>query len=570
MKKLLTFIYALFIILILFIDSPLLNNVFNHILLNFVLSIIILKKYKFNSDKKQNIISFILSVILFLMLSYRGVLASGLYITSADKYLFFTVLPLAIISSLFVNVSYLMNNKEKLLIENTKGDPKLVKKIFNIIVIFALLSCFSNLRYNNYYDYQRIVTWYKSHEWHTGHTILWQIIFNIIYKICPMSIGVQGFNTILYLFTIKYVLDTVNKYYGKKALIIFTIISAIFMQPILYLGLPYKDVAFSISFLAIETAFLNIVKTKKIEKKDLAFLLVFGILFSNIRHMMWPGFLLQSLLTFIYVKKDSLKKKALGIITLIVFIFTVFVTYITPAYIIENKDRKTYFSSAVPVYMVISFYMEGYDFTEEEMDMLKTYAPLEMIEDKYEMYNMDSVCSGWRMKPYHENIEKYNLGPRFVKANIRLFKKYPIKYIKFLFRFNSVVYEIAEPQNGQLSTHIADDGKWDDVHVEDYTYLSKLHELSFNFICVLKETPVVGDILFRGGFYTFAFIIYCLIDILNKKKEKLIMYMPIFIIYGVFLLALPSQETRYILPCIIVFPLYTIITFEKTKKTNRN
>jgi hypothetical protein len=505
------------------------------------------------------------------MLSYRGVLASYLYIESTEKIIFYTVFPILIISSLFINISYLLNNREKLLIDNTKPANKtLVNKIFKVIVILAILSCFSNIRYLNYGDYQRLVTWLKKHEWHTGHTLLWQMIFNVIYTICPMSIGVQVFNTILYLFTMKYVLDTVNKYYGKKALIIFSIISAIFMQPLLYLQLPFKDVAFSISFLAIETAFLDIVKSKKIEKKSLIYLLIFGILFSNIRHMMWPGFILQALFTFIYLKKDTIKKKALGITCLIVFILTMFVTYITPRYILTISEPKSYFKSAVPLYMAISFYIEGYEMTEEELNTLNDFAPLEMLEEKYEMYNMDSVCSTFRMKEYAYNIEKKNLGPSIVKMNIRLFKTYPIKYIKFLFRFNSIVYDIADPQNGLLTTHIADDGKWDDNHVENYTYLSKLHELTFNFIVNLKKKPILGDIYFRGGFYTFVYLIYCIFNILDKKKEKLIMYLPIFIIYGVFLLALPSQETRYILPCIIVFPLYTIITFEKTKKTNRN
>lgn len=570
MKKLLTFVYALFIILILFLDSPLLNNVFNHILLNFVLSIIILRKYKLNSDKKQNIISLILSIILFMMLSYRGVLASHLYTTSTDKFLFFTFIPLVIISSLFINVSYLMNNKEKLFIENTKGDTKLVKKIFNIIVIVALLGCFSNLRYNNYYDYQRLVYWYNAHQLRFSHTVLWTLIFNIIYKICPMSIGIQVFNTILYLFVIKYVLYTVNNHYGKKALIVFSVLSAIFMQPILYLGLPYKDVAFSVSFLAIETAFLNIIKNKNVEKKDLIYLVIFGIIFSNVRKLMWPGFLLQSIITFTYLKKDLIKRKAVGIICLIVFVCTILITYVTPALVIKNSEGKSYFSCATPVYMVISFYMEGYELTEDELDMLNTYAPLEVIEAKYEMYNMDSVCSTWRMLAYNGNVEKYNLGPRFMKANFRLLKDHPIKYIKFLFRFNSIVYEFAEPENGQLTTHVANDGKWDDVPVENYTYLSKLHELILDFTIGLKNTPVIGDSMFMGGFYTFSFLIYIIIDLLNKRKDKLMMYAPLFILYGVLFLAMPSQETRYILPCIIVFPLYTIITFEKTKKTNRN
>ena len=148
MKKLLTLIYALFIVLILFVDSPLINNVFNHILLNLIISIIILKNYKFNKERRINIISLILSIILFVMLSYRGVLASKFYLTSNCKILFFTIFPILIISSLFINISYLMNNREKLYIDNTKpASNDLVKKIFKVIVILALLSCFSNIRY---------------------------------------------------------------------------------------------------------------------------------------------------------------------------------------------------------------------------------------------------------------------------------------------------------------------------------------------------------------------------------------------------------------------------------------
>ena len=571
MKKILVLIYSLFILLILFLDSPLLNNVFDHILLNLVISIVILKNYKFNKNRKIIILNFILSIILFLMLSYRGVLASDLYLTSPMKVIYFTIIPLIIISSLFINVSFLIDNKDKLLIDSSKPANKdIIKRIFKVIVVLAILSCFSNIRYLNYNDFQRLAYWYKIGEWHTGHTIAWQIIFNLIYKISPMSWGIQIFNTILYLFAIRYVLDVVNNNFGKKALIVFTVLSILFMHPILYLSLPYKDVAFSTSFLAITAVFINVIKTKNISKIDLVYLFVYGLLFSNIRHMMWIGFMLEAFVFFLYFKKNKINYKSYNLVVLVIFILTVFLTYITPTFIIENKDRKAYFASAHPVFNAITFYIEGYEFSEEELNILKTYAPLEVFEKKYEEYNMDSVASGFRMKDYVYNIEKYNIGPDIMKMNFRLFKDHPIKYINLMFRNNSIVYDIADPQNGILSTHIADDGKWDDNHVENYTYLSKLHMLNLNFCKDLKETPVIGDIFFRGGFYTFVFLLYIILDFVNKRKEKLFLFIPIIIMYGVFFLALPSQETRYILPCIYVFPIVTIYTLEKSKKTNRN
>ena len=137
MKKILVLIYSLFILLILFLDSPLLNNVFDHILLNLVISIVVLKNYKINKNRKINILSFILSIILFLMLSYRGVLASDLYLTSPMKVLYFTIIPLIIISSLFINISFLIDNKDKLLIDSSKPANKdITKRIFKVIVVF--------------------------------------------------------------------------------------------------------------------------------------------------------------------------------------------------------------------------------------------------------------------------------------------------------------------------------------------------------------------------------------------------------------------------------------------------
>ena len=61
--------------------------------------------------------------------------------------------------------------------------------------------------------------------------------------------------------------------------------------------------------------------------------------------MMWPGFILQALFTFIYLKKDTIKKKALGITCLIVFILTMFITYITPRYLLTISEPKSYFKS---------------------------------------------------------------------------------------------------------------------------------------------------------------------------------------------------------------------------------
>jgi len=549
-------------------DSPLLNNVFNHILLNLIISIIVLKDYKLNKDKKINIISFVLSIILFMMLSYRGVLASEIYTTGNSKIILFTIFPLMLISSLFINVSYFINNRDKLLIEKTKGDNELVNKIFKVLAILAILIAISSFKYKDYNDSARMLGWYRAGAWKEWHTILWQLYMNLCFTIYPNTIIVQFGNTLVYLLVIKKTLTVVNKYYGKKALIVYTILSFIFIQPLLYLQVSFKDVLFSIAFLGVETCLIEIIKDNKTNKSTIIMYIIFGIIFSNVRHMMFIPFFILSIFTIIYLNKDKIKRKAMSISLIIVLTATLFISGLLP--ILLNAEKNPYYIKyTIPIYQISSFVKDGYEFSKEDKEDIEKYLSFETINDKLEIYNADSVSRYWRIKNSVDNLEKYDLGPTFLKLNFKLFVSHPIQYMKYLWRINSIQFEIADPVNGELLNHITT-SRYDDTNIEDYMYLSKLHMLIYNFTDTLSKTPILGDILFRGGFYIFMYIVYICINIINKHKEKILYFIPSILISLMFIISIPSQETRYILPYIIVFPLYTIITFEKTKKTNRN
>lgn len=568
MKKLLTFIYTLFVILILFIDSPLINNVFNHILLNLVISIIILKDYKFNKDKHMNILSFVLSIVLFVMLSFRGVLASKLYITSQSKIIFYTVFPVVILSSLFINISHLLNNKDKIFIEHTKEDKTLPNKIFKVIAILAILVALSSFKYRDYNDSTRMIGWFRNGQWKEWHTLLWQIYMNSCFLIFPNTIVVQIANALVYLFVIKKTLNTVNKYYGRKALIIYTILSVIFIQPLLYLQVSFKDILFSISFLAIQTIVIEIFKEKNINKNVIILYTIFGIVFSNVRHLMIVPFIVFNLAIILYLKKDIIKRKIVAVSLIIVIMSTIFINGLLP--VLLNAEKNPYYIKyTVPIYEISSFVKDGYEFSEKDKVEIEKYLTFDEINEKFEVYNADSVSRTWRIEGKVFNLEKYDLGPKFLQINFKLFVKHPIQYMKYLWRINSIQFEIADPENDELLNHITT-ARYDDTDIEDYMYLSKLHILIYNFTKNLTNIPVMNDILFRGGFYTFMYIIYICINILNKNKDRVLYFIPLIIISLMFIISIPSQETRYILPSIIVFPLFTLITFEKSKKTNRN
>ncbi|MBQ7240555.1 MAG: hypothetical protein IJS56_03850 [Bacilli bacterium] len=568
MKKILVLIYSLFIILILFLDSPLLNNVFDHILLNLVISIVILKDYKFNKDKKNNILSFVLSIILFLMLSYRGVLASDLYLTSSMKVVFFTIIPLIIISTLFINISFLINNKDKLRFNKTKEDKLLVNKIFKVIAIFAILIALSSFKYRDYNDSARLLNWFVNGMWKEWHTIFWQIYVNFCFIIYPCTIIIQLMNTFIYLIVIKKTLNAVNKYYGRKALIIYTVLSLIFMQPLLYLQVSFKDILFSISLLGVETYLIDFIKNDKVDKKTIIIYTIFAIIFSNVRHLMFIPFIFLSIFVIIYLKKDMIKRKMIGLSVIIVLLVTFFTNGLLPIFLKAEKNPY-YVKYTIPIYQISSFIKDDYKFSDDDSKEIEKYLSFETINDKLEIYNADSVSRYWRIKNSVDNLEKYDLGPTFLKINFKLFVSHPIQYMKYLWRINSIQFEIADPQNGELLNHITS-GRYDDTHIEDYMYLSKLHMLIYDLTDRLSKTPVLGDILFRGGFYLFMYIVYIVINILNKNKDKILLFIPILVISLMFIISIPSQETRYILPYIIVFPLLTIETFIKTKKTNRN
>ena len=233
------------------------------------------------------------------------------------------------------------------------------------------------------------------------------------------------------------------------------------------------------------------------------------------------------------------------------------------AYYADANKKDYYVKYTIPAYMIGSYMSDGYEF--DNIDELEKYITKEEWILYYDKYWADSLSRKWFLLDKVENMEKYDLGPVFIRTNLKMLLDNPFKYIVELSHIDSLLFEISTPIDGY---------DWAPVKNHSGQY-DQINELSSNNLFHITtnaienftgKLEVIKDILWRGGFYQFVYLIYIGMMILDKNKKKVLILIPIIITNLLLYISMPSQDPRFILPMIIIYPLVTVLTFTKKDK----
>ena len=564
LKKLLQFIFGFLSILICMMSRNEISSAYYFIVISFIITIIVLKKYTLIKNKRINISSVLLSIYYIISLSYRSVLNSELCLTStigAKVFIFYTTLPLLILLSSYINISYLIDNRNKITNNINKEMSFDIKTIsLLIITLFSILSFVGNMSLNSYPDINGVLNWVNHGYWSHWHTIGYEIYMWIFTK--PFGLlGVLFIQGLLFILINKYIIDIIDERFNNKHILVYLIMNMLFFQPYVFNHLAPKDTIFSLSVFGLAAAFFDILTSKKITKRNIIYLFIFSILTSIFRHAAIIAVVLTLIVAVIvYRKNKEFTRIFISCIVLCIASFS-FITYFIGDYILHAVQNEYYIKYTTPAYMIGSYMKDDYKF--DNINDLEKYLSKEEWKSYYDKYWADTLSRKWVLEGKEKRMEQYNLGPVFVKTNIRLLLDNPMKYIIKLSHIDSILFEISTPVDGYDWAPVRNHSIHYEV-VNDFSHNNFFHHLTNIIENTTGEIEVIKDILWRGGFYQFIYLIYIVISILNKEKKKILFLLPIIIIQLLLYISLPSQDPRYVLPMIIIFPLATILTFIKT------
>ena len=567
-KSIFKFIFLFISILIAFMPAESISSAYYFVLVSFVISSFILNKYKFNKDKKVNIISIILSIYFLISLSYRSILSSELCVGSNiynKVTIFYILLPLLIMISSYINISYLINNR-RVITNFFNNDISInMKKIaLSIIIGLSILSFLGNIALNSYPDINGVLRWLDVGYWSHWHTIGYEIYMWIFTKTFDL-LGVFFIQGLLYILINKYILDVLDRRFNNKYILIYLILNIIFFQPYVYNHFAPKDTIFSLCVFGLAAAFFDILTTKKTTKRSIINLLVFSILVSIFRHAAIFAVLIALIISAIVYRKNKVLIRAfITSIFMCIASFT-FVTYFIGDYVLHAVQNEYYIKYTVPTYMIGSYMDNDYEFNN--MDELEKYLTKEEWKFYYDKYWADTLSRKYVLHGKEKRMEQYNLGPVFIKTNLDMLLNNPFRYIIELSHIDSILFEISTPIDGY---------DWAPVrnHAIEYEIVNDMavNNVFHNITNVIENTSgsieVIKDILWRGGFYQFIYLIYIAMMILNKNKKKILILLPVIVIQLLLYISVPSQDPRYVLPMVIIFPLVTILTFIKKENIN--
>ncbi len=534
----------------------------------------------FNKKNRTSILfCLVLSILFILILSFPQAIkssvfsfgsvyeiypeSSALIISWLFKIFFFPLLFLSVFVILLVFFRYAAHAPY---INHNDVNKKLIIYLLPVIVV-SIIFAYGGYPYldtpDTKYAWEAVMNNSYS-DWHGIGYVFFLKACSLLYN-HPFSVNVV--ESILWIYINYFILRTIqaytNSYYPCK---VYTLLSLIIFTPYLYLQTALKDVVFSMSMLAFCGALFKILtsQNKKYVIIHLIHLFFFGTLVSLFRH----GGLIQVIGTlivlFLYCIKYQKTEAKLVIITSVSICAVFFIVVnVLGLHVAHMEVNPGYVKYSTPMNMVAAIAHSGVPLEKGDIAIMEEVMPIERWKECYaaDRYYADNLGRTWGA--IGEDIFKLDinkdLGPKIIKLNLKFLVQHPKIYINALLDLDSILWQISTPLDGYEQipfngSFYTNDGVRSFVpNTMISVFILKLGFLTIN----LASTKTI---LFRGGIWLFNLLACGILLHLKGQHKLLIIFIPPTIMSALFIISIPSQDPRYILPLIECGIFFLIIS----------
>ena len=353
-------------------------------------------------------------------------------------------------------------------------------------------------------------------------------------------------------YTIKYLKD--NKCKGKNLLILLLIYCLVPMYGF-YSMSAVKDTIYTCFVIWFVIFIDKMIKTKNITIKEIIFfiLIIFGVeLFRN------NGIYVVVLsLPFIMIYSKELRKKILVVFLITVSFYGVFDKVILPYYkITPGSIRETLSIPFQQTARYVSLY--GDELKESEKTKIDRVLKYDTLASRYKPNIADPVKN-----KYNKHATKSDLKNYF-SVWFSCFFRHPLVYIEATL---NNTYGYFSPQ--QMNWYIYYD--YEPIITEDnlvdyhYNDLEDMRTVMSAYGHSFPYLPVIG-LISNIGFNTWILLGLALYSILKKKKELLIVLIPLLVSLLICVASPVNTYFRYTMPYVFMLPSLTILFIKRFKE----
>lgn len=213
-------------------------------------------------------------------------------------------------------------------------------------------------------------------------------------------------------------------------------------------------------------------------------------------------------------------------------------------HVVKNPSYVKY---GMPMAMIGAAASEGIDFDNEDQELLEQVMPMEKWAQCYDKYCVDNISRPWGtigedIYTVQELVDHHGFGKDLLRMNAKLLLEHPIIYMTAFLNMNSMVWEIAKPNDAPLMTI-------SEVPEDENISYSMAYSVSNYIALFMDRFPITRAATTRGGLALFVlFFSGAVMAVL--KKETLICMIPVILINGMLVISITGQDPRYILPTI--------------------
>ncbi len=436
--------------------------------------------------------------------------------------------------------------------------------VISAVSVAFLLSCYPGWNYPDI-----IMAWDQAfdeawNEWHTLGFLYFVRLCSYLWGSPYMVLIVQ---TLLWLLVNAYVLGLMEDTGRVTAIRTYTMLSLLLFLPYIYLQAMMKDTIFSICMLGTCASLYTLVHREHLRTRDLITFALCSLGASLFRHAGVVVVCLAILIAILVRARLGLRELAWPISVLVAIPLVYFgLVNVLGLQVLEAKENPKYIKYTVPFYMAGEFVSDSsVEMDPEDIAFLETFEEISEWQAYHSKYYADPVAREYGMLWAIEFMEEEEFGPQIMALNVRCFLKYPLKYLENLSHITSILWQAARPADGYewgpIEGMAVDyEQGISDVVVNGFTKITRgLSNLS-------GQLPIVRSVLWRGGLIQFAYFALICFLFARKRKRDIVMALPVVLFQASLYLSIPSQDPRYILGMIEVFPLFAVLGMIRTPK----
>lgn len=418
--------------------------------------------------------------------------------------------------------------------------------------------------------------WESNSDWHTISYVLFTKLCMAVWN-HPFSIVLA--QSIIWCLTCGLVLDTVRRYKGGYAVVVYTVLSlTVGFSVYKYMAVLYKDVIFIVAMLGYSAGMYRMMKHVNIS--NTVYLAVYAAAASIMRHgaiiAVVIGLIVFALVYLVKKRPRLALRIAACCIAPAVAVYAGLQVYINLVDIEKNPSYVTY---TVPLYMLGAYAASGLEISEETAETMEKIMPLEDWAEAYEAdhYWADHCSRTWGIVGDRINqFEEQHLQLPVLKANWEFFTQAPLTYLRILFDINSLVWEMSRPDGTYAEWVVADfDTENPEAAADQFpqwfqnppgsnafeSIMTPLSEASFNI-------PIWRIPAYRGGLHVWGMLFVCA-AVFQKDRKLLLLAIPFAVYAGMLLLSLPAQDPRFIFPFVQFSCFFSVTALCKDRREDK-